>query len=165
MYIDDLKKLIKEIEKAVQGNEKWITYEDYNLKKKLTRLPEEAPHAIKNKLKQTDKHIINPYYYPNLDNQHNISQPIVQNTTSQPIVQNTASQPIVQNTASQPIVQNTASQPIVQNTASQPDVGNTTTYSRRNYSNSFPENIKNFADKIDKLTTNMEKLNKNLSDI
>ena len=147
MYIDDLKKLIKEIEKAVQGNEKWITYEDYNLKKKLTRLPEEAPYAIKNKLKQTDKQIINPYYYPNFNNQHNITQPIVQNTTSQPIVQNTASRPIVQNTASQP------------------DVGNTTTYSRRNYSNSFPQNIKNFADKIDKLTTNMEKLNKNLSDI
>jgi hypothetical protein len=192
MYIDDLKKLIKEIEKAVQGNEKWITYEDYNLKKKLTRLPEEAPYAIKNKLKQTDKQIINPYYYPNFNNQHNITQPIVQNTTSQPIVQNTASQPIVQNTTShpivqntasqpivqnttsqpivqnttsQPIVQNTASRPIVQNTASQPDVGNTTTYSRRNYSNSFPQNIKNFADKIDKLTTNMEKLNKNLSDI
>ena len=174
MYIDDLKKLIKEIEKAVQGNEKWITYEDYNLKKKLTRLPEEAPYAIKNKLKQTDKQIINPYYYPNFNNQHNITQPIVQNTTSQPIVQNTASQPIVQNTTSQPIVQNTTSQPIVQNTASrpivqntasQPDVGNTTTYSRRNYSNSFPQNIKNFADKIDKLTTNMEKLNKNLSDI
>jgi|SaaInlStandDraft_5_1057022.scaffolds.fasta_scaffold61093_2 hypothetical protein len=74
MYIDDLKKLIKEIEKAVQSNEKWITYEDYNLKNKLTRISEDPSHSLKNKLKQTDKHNVNPYYYPNLDNKSNITQ-------------------------------------------------------------------------------------------
>ncbi len=101
MYIDDLKKLIKEIEKAVQSNEKWITFEDHNLKNKLTRISEDASHSIKNRLKQTDKHIVNPYYYPNLNNQSNITQPLEQSTASHSPSSNNSPESIVSTPISQ----------------------------------------------------------------
>jgi len=35
MYIDEIKKLLKEIEKSVRGDKRWIENEDYNIKDKL----------------------------------------------------------------------------------------------------------------------------------
>ena len=148
MYIDDLKKLIKEIEKAVQSNEKWITYEDYNLKNKLTRISEDPSHALKSKLKQTDKHNVNPYYYPNLDNQSNITQPIEQSNVSHSADSNNKSnitQPLEQSTVSQSTDSNNSTQSIVSNPMSQTNNSTAPSYS---HNSGVVGNIKNFINKI-----------------
>ena len=40
MYIDEIKKLLKDIEKSVQGDRRWIENEDYLLKDKMEKILE-----------------------------------------------------------------------------------------------------------------------------
>ena len=46
MYIDEIKKLLKDIEKSVQGDRRWIENEDYLLKDKMEKILEKDKSNI-----------------------------------------------------------------------------------------------------------------------
>ena len=69
MYIDEIKKLLKDIEKSVQGDRRWIENEDYLLKDKMEKILEKDTTNLNN---QQPILIPNEFILPQQQKKNNI---------------------------------------------------------------------------------------------
>ena len=65
MYIDDLKKLIKDVEKSIHGDQRWIENEDFKLKSKLKRLVKDKNQDVKSYFNSNEYVEYIPEFIPN----------------------------------------------------------------------------------------------------